>query len=215
MRNAIIQICIPDENYNIISQKSAETIREYCQKVDCEYIQINNDTFFPGMAPVWQRFVVFESFHDKYDKIAYIDADIIVNDHAENLFQFDGFAAIPARPQRPDPAAFDRANIGNYFPEHYKDKYFNAGLFMIDQPTRALFKPYYKALFNKVIRLDQGVLNSLVLTHMGGNYTQLDKSWNCFAAYATQKELEESYFLHLSGASSASRMQYYKTINLI
>jgi hypothetical protein len=65
---------------------SRKSIRRYAARCDADYHEIVSDTATIPIFPLFDKFRV-EQFFDYYERIVYIDADVIVRDSAPNLFQ--------------------------------------------------------------------------------------------------------------------------------
>ena len=69
------------ELYEYAIQKS----KKYADKCNADFIVVDDDSAFPGWSPIWQRFVMFTKFQE-YDKVLYVDADLVITDIAPNIF---------------------------------------------------------------------------------------------------------------------------------
>jgi hypothetical protein len=65
---------------------SRKSIRRYASKCNADYHEITANTATIPIYPLWDKFRV-EQYFDHYERIIYIDADVIVRDSAPNLFE--------------------------------------------------------------------------------------------------------------------------------
>jgi len=156
MKTAVYCVAIGEsEDYRV----SNETIRAYADKIGADFILDTEQTVFKGLhSPHVQKLRAYELLNE-YDRILYLDSDIIVNPNARNVFlefpddskaymyneNFEGSvcwqtheAMILAKP-----GYHKYVKYGN--PKYVLTPYYNTGVVLISRKTRELFnrKDYF------------------------------------------------------------------------
>jgi len=159
------------ELYEYAIQKS----KKYADKCNADFIVVDDDSAFPGWSPIWQRFVMFTKFQE-YDKILYVDADLVITDIAPNIFDI-----------------MDKWKQGEFFasldyetiPARLYSKYFNAGIIACKRSFCDQFT--YDEVYDEMkkwkdtIVWDQEALNALVKKKCD-NYIDLGRCWNTMSS---------------------------------
>ena len=134
------------------------------------------------MRPTFLRFLIFKCLSN-YEKVLYLDADVVVNDKIHKIFNTDlttSFAAVVADPHI-EVIRDTRPEVGKYLTEiglSEDDKYFNAGVMLINPKlvsTKFRCTDFFAQLRKRQwIWHDQDVLNVL----FRGRVKYLNPAWN-------------------------------------
>lgn len=188
MKKIVVQVQIELDN-NIPSGKrtfkferdlyklSRQQAEKYAEKYDADYFAITDLNYLPNKHPVYQKFKIYDL---DYDQILYVDSDVILFDHAPDIFKFKehDFAAVldndwsNPNNQKRLIALRKRFNSSDaYMP-------FCSGLMLTNQN-------FLNATRNNVIKYitkyekqftDQEVFNQLVVDY-DENYLHLNNDW--------------------------------------
>jgi len=139
MKKAVVTICIGDK-YNEIFKLTRNSIENHAKKIEADFIILDEK----GDYPHWKKFEIYNLLKE-YERILYIDADIIIRDDCPNLFDI-----VPKE-------KLGIFNEGNYAPRKgsleeairaYKEPlkkewygtYYNTGVMVISRLHRQMFK---------------------------------------------------------------------------
>ena len=86
MKSAIITICI-GEKYEQLALLTHPTIQAYADKIGAEFIVIK-DRIYPAEVPVGYEKLRLGKYLETYDRIIFLDTDLIVRPDTPNLFDF-------------------------------------------------------------------------------------------------------------------------------
>ncbi|WP_442899731.1 glycosyltransferase, partial [Gilliamella sp. App2-1] len=170
---------------NELEKKLEQLADKYNTNITIYLVDDNNLSNLPTTKnwtiATYFRFIVADYFHEKTDKILYLDADIICKGSLEDLFilQFDDAVAYVVTEK--DPIWWDKC--ATRLNEHkLSTGYFNAGFLLINLKKWQEFNVNSKALellsdsnlSKKFTHLDQDVLNLLLLEKV----KYLDRKYN-------------------------------------
>lgn len=85
---AIVSLCF-NTDYNNIAKTTFQTFQGYAAKVNADFVVINQriKNVCDGERGIWyEKYQIAELF-DKYDRMLYLDADVLVNYTAPNIFE--------------------------------------------------------------------------------------------------------------------------------
>lgn len=195
MKYAVVTIAIGDK-YKKIAEISHPTIKAYAEKCGADFICWED---LNGHSIPHYRKLDIGDLLNSYDRILYLDTDVIVRDDAPDLF-----AELPMGQF----AAFNEFNFTNhavgamsaYYPS--KDwidsqKYFNTGVFMCDKSHKDIFAKPEKEIPNF---FEQTHLNYMI--HITGAVTfELRHRLNRMSCMdlITGEQRHDSFFLHYAG----------------
>ena len=81
MKKAVVTIAV-GERYTEMAKVTHPTLKAYADKVGAEFIVIDT----PTETPHWEKFKLYELLI-KYNRIIYLDTDLIVRDDCPDLFE--------------------------------------------------------------------------------------------------------------------------------
>ncbi len=173
MRNLVLIVNIVQKKskYTNLYDFAVSRAYEYAKKYQADFVCIDDTSAFPEYSPTWQRFVMFDHKYAKYDKILYVDNDLVLTNLAPNIFELmdrydqDVFASIDYED-----------NLARKF-----TGYFNAGLLAFKRSWLNLWDQ--KTLLDMMIiwksksHFDQCCLNNMV-KQTRDSYVNLGREWN-------------------------------------
>lgn len=147
--NAIITVTI-GKKYERIAAVTHPTLRSYADKIGAEFIIINNKTE-EDIVPHFAKLQCQELLM-KYDRIIFMDTDIIVRADCPNLFEvvppekvgiFMEGQFIPRRKMDLEMASrtYSTPILGIKSPEDWKGEYYNSGVMVVSRCHRTIFTP--------------------------------------------------------------------------
>ena len=84
MKKLVLTIAIGDE-YQQIAKLTHPTLKAYAKRIGADFHSIN-ETRISKTSPHWEKFQIYDWLKE-YDRIIYIDTDIIVRDDTPDLFE--------------------------------------------------------------------------------------------------------------------------------
>ncbi len=208
--NSIVTI-VSGRDYEELSKLTHSSINAYAEKIGAEFIVIREES----LTPHWLKFRLFDLLN-KYDRIIYLDSDLIVRDDTPNLFDVvpeDSFGAF-------DEALYaDREHSILKAQQDYKEKvnwnkqYFNSGVLVMSKRHKYVWVEPENKEFNFG---EQGYLNlklQLLLSRKEIKVHSLDYRFNrmtCMEQYLGE-ERHVAYIIHYAGCPDhAQRMSAIK-----
>jgi FkbM family methyltransferase len=202
--NAVVTISIGDK-YNELGKLTHPSLKTYADKIGAEFIVIDQ----PSEHPHWEKFQLYNLLL-KYQRIIYLDTDMIVRDDCPSLFEmvpdnqlgifnegrFDNrFGSLKE--------AYDSYHVP--FPKKWDGTYYNTGVMVISRRHRQLFK-----MPERIISLgmyEQGYLN-MKIQEMDNDHAhevrvfELDYKFNRMQLADTYCGIHrcDSYIVHYAGA---------------
>ena len=202
LAKALITIVV-GEKFKKIWSKTRPFFEKYADKVNADLIVLEDASFVPSAH--WLKFSIYEFLKKKYDRVAFIDADILIRDDAPDLFE-----VVPED-------EFGIFNEGQYVPRAMclyevmqvygielkrwnRLDYFNTGIMVLSREHRHIFRPPEEW---KPIRNSYGEQTFI-------NYRLFDSEVNIFSlpyrfnSMSLMNRLTgmtrlDSYFIHYAG----------------
>jgi FkbM family methyltransferase len=205
MKKAVVTIAV-GEKYEEMAKITHPTLKAYANKIGAEFIVIDT----PGNFPHWEKFKLYELLI-KYNRIIYLDTDLIVRDDCPDLFEMipetklgvfnEGrFSSRLGSLQE----AFEEYN--QPFPEKYDGTYYNTGVMVLSRKHRSLFKPPSKVV--SLGMFEQGYLNMKIMLDLDNDkekekrVEELDYKLNRMTILDSHCGIHrlDSYIVHYAGA---------------
>lgn len=225
MKNLIVQYYIGDEVPEW-AQMSSELFKRYAEKHGAEYefrstSEYCKNHYFENLK------VVYNDKYLDYNRVLYVDVDVIPENMEENIFDVDikDVGLVPEyQPIGMDaPPLFSTANFQNLYihtanmfnvpvvsPKSVRSNYLmmNSGVILWSREGRLKarekfmdWKDWYNRLKNvsSHMCLDQPFINGQVTKHL--DYTEMDLKWNCYPRFRFYKDQipENINFIHYTG----------------
>lgn len=209
--NAVVTICIGDE-YKKISKFTHPLIKSYAERIRAEFVVLDKISM-SKTSPHWEKFSIFHLLN-KYERILYLDTDLIVRSDCPNLFDIVPSSKLGAFNEAP----FTEKRYGsliqacNDYDVKLKDwngKYYNTGVMVVSRTHKYLFKKPEKESFNFY---EQGYLNMVISRETRTNEAKIDgvvmfdlpykfNRMACMDRF-TGEERHASYIVHYAGFPS-------------
>jgi len=144
MKTAVVTLCI-GQKYENLANLTHPTLHKYADKIGADFKVISSRKF-PQTSIVCYEKLQIRNLLDEYDRIIYLDTDIVVKDNCPNLFDIVPYGWFGAFSEG---TWLDRSHamyIGSIQFGFSADKlrelnkrYFNAGVMVADQTHRTVF----------------------------------------------------------------------------
>lgn len=184
------------EEFKDLATVTHPTIKAYADKIDADFIVL--DKLGNHKYPHFIKFDIKELLHS-YERVLYVDTDIIIRDDAPNLFELVPFSKLGILPENPcgsrDPAfkRFAEEEIG--VPLKFWDgSYYNTGVMVLSKIHANLFNLLGEELFHFG---EQSYINFNIATKKTSIFP-LDWRFNRMNAHneQTKKWRFSAYFIH-------------------
>ena len=143
MRLAILTI-VSGEKFEKIWKRTQPFFENYADKIGADLIVLSDATNVP--SPHWIKFAIYEFLKKDYDRVAFIDADILIRPDAPSIFDEvpeDKFGIF--NEGRFTPRALYLYEImqvyGMDLPKWDKSSYYNTGVMVVSRAQRHIFSP--------------------------------------------------------------------------
>lgn len=189
-----------DERFRPITDLTFPRIRQYAERIGAD-LHIISTRVYPDVNICYEKFQM-RGLLDRYERIAYVDGDILIRPHAKNIFEhapIGSFAAMNEAqyvhcwsPERALEQLVPHGWVGPWNGVH-----FNAGVMVFDQSHKRLFE---NPFITNIPYWDQPLLNVMV-ERLGIPYHRLAPEFNflVFHHYWNPKDLRaRAYFLHFA-----------------
>lgn len=164
MRLAVISIAI-GENFVNLSDITWPRFKSYAEKINADFIGITEKKV-SITSPHWEKFQIYNYLND-YDRILYLDCDILIRKDADNLFDIVPYDQIGMFNE--SPFTDNRGYSIEKGSEDYNIKgfkwdglYYNSGVMVLSKEHRFLFKKPQREIFNF---FEQTYINLMVQKH--------------------------------------------------
>ncbi len=146
--NVIVTICIGDLGY---AKHTLSSIKRYADRIGCDFKIIDHRKYPTWGSPKWEIFQITD-FLDKYDRVLYLDADILITEEAPDIFEevdTDGLGCVLEETGKVANTDHRYVNhILRYFytergainPNYDAVDYLNSGVLLLSQCHRDLFQ---------------------------------------------------------------------------
>jgi hypothetical protein len=163
MRYAIVTITIGDE-FISLSKVTHQSIRIYADKINADFIVIDKCE----STPHWEKFQI-KSLLNKYDRILYLDTDLIIREDCPNLFNIVPYNQIgafnEARFVKREYSLIETAQAYDIDPSkiNWNGKYYNTGVMLfskchkkfLTRPDREFSNFYEQGYLNLHISMEE------------------------------------------------------------
>ena len=205
MKKAVVTVCI-GEKFKVQAEISHSTIKAYADRIGAEFIVI--DTV--SRDPHWEKMQIYNLLL-KYQRIIYLDTDLIVRDDCPNFFELVpesqlGIFNEGRFDDRSGSMMEAYREYHNPFPPKWDGTYYNTGVMVISRRHRHLFK-----FPERVVSLgmyEQGYLNMKILMDLDNDRSneeriyELDYKHNRMSLADSYCGIHrcDSYIVHYAGA---------------
>lgn len=157
-KNLVLTICVGD-TYKKIGKITHPTLKKYAKNINAEFVIINKSAC---TSPHWEKFNNIYQLLNKYERILYLDTDIIIRDDCPDIFnlvpinKIGLFNEMPFTLQR-NLSLIDACKEYGITLKKWDGKYYNTGVMVISRQHKELFKKPEKEVFNFY---EQGYFNA-------------------------------------------------------
>jgi len=202
-KNLVLTVSV-GELYNQISEINSHLMESYAEKIGADFLNIQEEN--PKyISQKWQKFQIFDLLL-KYDRILFLDCDIIVRDDTPNIFNIVPHTKLGMFNEgRFSSRGVFIENASSYYEEPLKNEwegnYYNSGVMVISKCHRNLFKLPTKGPDESPS--DQAYINLRILND-GIEMFDLDWKYNRMAIMDKFLGINrlDSYLVHYAGAPS-------------
>jgi len=162
MNKSLVLTIVLGEQYQTMSKLTHPTIQSYARKIGADFLCIDKQTI-SQTTPHWEKFQIFHLLN-KYERIIYVDTDLIIRDDCPNLFdivpkeQLGMFNEAPFT-DRSREMMIDVCREYDIKLSSWDGRYYNTGVMVISRLHKYLFKKPEKEIFNFY---EQSYLNMII-----------------------------------------------------
>lgn len=199
MQTAIVSIAI-GKDFEALAKVTWPRLKKYAQRIGADFIPITEQKV-SVTSPHWEKFQLYD-YLQVYDRIIYMDCDIVIRNDADNLFDVVPYGSIGMFDEAPFTnnrgysieKGSEDYNIKDFM---WDGKYYNTGIIVLSKEHRYLFKKPEKEIFNF---FEQTYIN-LVVQKYGGQVHDLHFKYNrmsCMDAISGEPR-HSCQFIHYAG----------------
>ncbi|HRR49269.1 MAG TPA: glycosyltransferase family 9 protein [Bacteroidales bacterium] len=199
MKKAIVTLCVGD-SYKLISNYSHPTIKKYADKIGADFIVYNEHISDP---PHYEKLIIIYDLLKKYDRLLWLDTDLIVRDDCPNLFEIVSSKELGIFNEAPYtdriPALMELNKLYNQNFE--TGTYYNTGVMVLSKIHRNVFYPVTEIPFIQNSFGEQTFLNYRILKDDLVKVHKLNYRLNrmsCMDEFTGENRLS-SYIVHYAG----------------
>ena len=214
--NLVLTIAIGDD-YRRIASLTHPTFRAYADRIGASFHCIS-EVLLSESSPIWEKFQIYDLL-GKYDRVLYVDTDILISWDAPDLFQLVpqshlGLFEEGHCTDRPIKLIQDAGIAYGEDLSRWNGKYYNAGVIVASRCHREVFTPPEKQIQTSCF-IDQDYVN-LRIAKSGFDVFTLDHRFNHMSC--TPGDRLKSYFIHYagggwSGADTGEKSRIDRTID--
>ncbi len=199
MKLAVITLTIGDF-FKEMSKITHPYIKAYAEKIGADFIIID-ECKISKTTPHWEKFQLLE-YLSKYDRVLYIDTDVLIKKDCPNLFDIvpeDKLGAFNEAPftERRDIAIERISDDYDYKNFQWNGKYYNSGVLVLSKKHRYLFRKPEKEVSNF---FEQSYFNLVLIQN---NTEMFDLNYKFNRMYCMDQFIGEerfaSYIIHYAG----------------
>lgn len=196
MKTAVVTMNIGDK-FKEMAELTIPTMKAYADKINADFVIIDS-VKIDEVHIHFEKFQIYDMF-DIYDRILFLDMDLIVSPSCPNLFdivpeeEFGAFVEsdYQGRDNQIIPLQEKCGDIG------WKETYFNSGVFLVSKKHKEMFN--YNTELSRVKGTgEQGQLN-YTLQKLGIPLFKLDLKFNHMDVCRKNDERFNSYIIHYAG----------------
>lgn len=197
--NLVLTISVGDA-YQKMAEITHPSIKKYAEKIGADFLNLSEKKI-AQTTPHWEKFQIFDLL-SKYNRILYLDTDLIVREDCPNLFdevdesKLGMFNEAPFT-DRSKELLIDVCRQYNVKLDSWNGKYFNSGVMVISKRHKNLFRKPQKEVFNFY---EQSYLN-MMIAKQDIYMHELDYKFNRMTCMdrVTGEERHGSYIIHYAG----------------
>lgn len=206
-KNLILTLAV-GETYSKMAELTHPSIRAYAEKIGADFKCIKESNC---SSPHWEKFNAIYDLLNQYERIAYIDTDIIIREDCPDIFnvipkdRLGLFDEMPWTSQR-NLSLIESCKEYGITLSKWNGKYYNTGVMIIPRQFKHLFKKPEKESFNFY---EQGYFNAILaqfLDRSGNEFAVQDLPYKynrmtCMDQF-TGQDRHASFIIHYAGYPS-------------
>jgi hypothetical protein len=218
VKNLIIQYYIDTKLYDLpeynnlrpseIEKYSSHSFKQYAKRIGADYIKIEQP-ILKYKHPTWERLDLWLSDHwwEKYDKILYVDSDVVALPHAPDVFsthpdssKFKVAAYRKWRESTPSQCiklAEHNPLMKKFSGEQLKQRCFQCGVFILTKNSREQMLPVIKT-YKNVGEVHDGLFLNYSIVESNVDFEDMSYQWNVKNNGQTT-DFSKIYFVHCAG----------------
>jgi lipopolysaccharide biosynthesis glycosyltransferase len=218
-KNLILTITL-GEKYKQVAVITHNSIKQYANKINADFLVIDQNYLHDNTnSPHWNKFLIKSIFEQQnYDRILYIDTDVIIRNDCPNLFNIVPEDKIGMFNEGKYESRFnplqEALKIYNIQITDWDGSYYNSGVIVISKQHKDLF--VLPETIHSLPMFEQSYLNILLLKSEFSMY-DLDYKFNRMSLM--DKLIGESryasYIIHYAGANQHYEMLYLMENDLL
>ncbi len=140
-KHLVLTIAVGDD-YLQMASYTHPTIKAYAERIGADFLCIDESN---TSTPHWEKFQIFDLLN-KYERIIYLDTDLIVRDDCPDLFEvvpvseLGMFNEAPFVPDGRQAAMYEVCKAHDTNVPDWDGKYYNSGVMVISRTHKYLFK---------------------------------------------------------------------------
>lgn len=158
MRRALITLSSGDE-YKKIAELTHSSMKDYAGRIKADFIDLGNE-IENSKEPHWLKFEIYKYFQ-KYDRILWLDTDLLVRDDCPDMFEFvpkNKIGIFEEGKYAPRGEYMKRGMDVYGISFKWDGKYFNTGVMVLSKCHARLFIPPSKKLKDSKTFISGGML---------------------------------------------------------
>lgn len=218
--NAVITLALGDD-YKKIADLTHSSIKSYADKIEADFIDLS-DHIKANDEPHWNKFILYKYFQ-KYDRILWLDSDLLVRDDCPNMFDFVPIEKIGIFEEGKyiSRGEYIKGGMNAYnILFEWDGRYFNTGVMVLSKCHARLFSPPPDGVRKSKNFISNGMLytflgeqtylNIRILTDdvFKNNIFELNYKFNRMTLLdeITGEPRHASYIIHYAGCPSKDTM---------
>ncbi len=194
------------EEYEELSKITHPIIKKYADKIGADFHAISEQKI-SDTTPHWEKFQIYNLLN-KYDRILYVDTDIIIRDDCPDLFEEVDMSLLGAFNEaqftQRNPSFYKSCETYGINYENWNGEYYNTGVMVLSRIHKQLFK---KPELEYMNFFEQGYINAVI--HRDKIKTHnLSYKFNRVSALDvfTGEDRFASYIVHYAGAPNIGEL---------
>jgi len=206
MKYAVVTLTI-GKQFEKLAEITHPTIRKYADKINAEFIILNGDSKKYKINHYYK--LGLRELLDKYDRILFLDTDILVREDAPNIFEVvqpDELGIFEEGRYTPRVEAMQEfMQMAGYDLKQWDGKYYNTGVMVLSKEHRYIFNPPSQEIDNFK---EQTYIN-LMISYLKPKVHILHHMYNHMSLMqpVIGEERYNSYFMHYAGADVENDVQ--------
>lgn len=204
MKNLVLTIA-QGELYQSMGVITHPSIKAYAEKIGADF-KVIDEQKIAKTTPHWEKFQIHDLL-DEYERIIYIDTDIIIREDCPDMFGFVSpyslgmFNEAPFT-ERSKEMMIDICKSYDVKLESWNGKYYNSGVMVISKIHKELFKKPEKEVFNFY---EQSYIN-MKIAEMGVEVQEIAHNFNRMSCMdvVTGEDRHASWVIHYAGYPNRS-----------